>query len=112
MRQVTGEEESGRHIFSKELTVRCNMNLGFYCMQAGRYAEAAQYYRKSMGVDIRLATEKERYRRDFLTRYCLARAGLLFGTELGSLNALDLLDTRSDPIAKPYDMQLLALYFN
>lgn len=112
IRQVVGLEPSGRKTFNDELRIRSYMNLGYFLLQRKQYRDAAAAYRKSMEIEIRLATRREFRRRDAMYRLCLARLKDTHAHELDILDDVDIFGTDQSTVSKPYDMQHLALYYN
>ena len=81
-------------------------------MKQEKYDLAASAYKKSSEFKFRLFTNEEAKRRDLLTKYCLAKAGLLFGEDLGDMSEIDILETKNISYLKPFDFPTLAFYYN
>lgn len=87
-----------------------NANLGYIFLMQGDYLEAAARYTKSNEHEFRFLMAENSRLRTMMAKYCAAKAGIIQSEDLGDYSFIDLSESQSLPVRRPYQLDLNSLY--
>ncbi len=107
---IAGATAEVRSVVDPFVRAQAAMTYAYFLFQDERFAEAAQWYQQSIIDEFPYLTEENQQRRRLLVKYCLARAGLDVGQDLGDMSTV--VENGTKLLNRPYGFNILALYIN
>jgi tetratricopeptide (TPR) repeat protein len=99
-----------RWVPDPDIKSRAQANIGYVQFKSGEFADAARYYAQSAEFSYRFQTEENERLRRCMSRLAAAKAGILMDTDLGDYSQVDLTETRTLPVWRPYQTDCNSLY--